>query len=83
MKKLTEIHPQKQWNEPPDIRWVRVDSNTGKPSKTGVALPMVAGTEPGTTGEKNALGVLGVDTNVDSLGPAPEEVDSSALRTNF
>lgn len=83
MKKVAEIYPIKPLAEPPGVRWVKVDPNTGKLSASGTSVPVIDGTEPGSPGARNALGVLGVDSNADSPSASPEETDTSALRSSF
>ncbi len=83
MKKVADTYPQKNWTEPEGIRWIRVDPTTSKPSNNGLLLPVVAGTEPGAPDARNALGVLGTDSNGNSVGGKLEENDTSALRGSY
>jgi penicillin-binding protein 1A len=83
MKKVVETQPQKSLPEPEGVRWVKIDTNTGKPSQSGLSMPMVQGTEPESPHARNALGVLGVDSNTHSPESNKEDADTSALRSQF
>jgi membrane carboxypeptidase/penicillin-binding protein len=83
MKKVVETQPQKTFPEPEGVRWVKIDTTTGKQSKGGLSIPVVQGTEPESPRARNALGVLGVDSHANTPETNTEEGDTSALRSEF
>jgi penicillin-binding protein 1A len=82
MAKAVELYPPQPWVEPENIRWTSVDLNTGKPIQNGIKIPAVLGAEPTSPTARNALGVLGIDSNGTSE-QGNEDHDTSALRNGF